>query len=178
MRPYEPGDAAELLTAVAETRSELEERLRSYHDFHTTEDARRLIARSRGRWILREAFVGGIFEDTGDAYCGGVGLHPVDWDHGRFEVGYWLRLAARGRGYATEAVRLVSRLAFGCLGAERVEIFVEPENVPSCQVAERAGFVLEGRLRRYLPASDGTLRDVNAYSVVREDWDRLDGGAR
>jgi RimJ/RimL family protein N-acetyltransferase len=173
VRPYEPGDAPEVLAAVEESRADLERRLRSKHGFRSLDDARRLVARSRGRWILREDFIAGIFDGATGRFCGGISLHPVSWEHGKFEVGYWLRASARGKGYATEALRLMSGLAFAHLGAERVDAFVEPDNGPSNHVVERAKFVLEGMLRRHCPAPDGSLKDVNVYSLIREDYEQL-----
>jgi len=64
------------------------------------------------------------------------------------EVGYDLMPKARGRGIATEAVRLVSAWAFKELRIERIELRTHPENLPSQRVAERAGFTREGIERR------------------------------
>lgn len=173
VRPYQPQDTPAILAGVSASRADLEHRLRSKKGFDSPDDARRLVARSRARWILREDFIAGIFAPPAGAFCGGISLHPVDWDHGKFEIGYWLCVEARGKGYATEAVRLMTRLAFARLGAQRVEIVVECDNAPSCRVAERAHFLREGTLRRHLAAPDGTLRDVHVYSLIREDYERL-----
>ena len=164
VRPYEPSDTPDILAGVLLSQPELGRRLRSMSDFNALDDARRLVARSRGNWILREDFVAGVFRRLDSVFCGGISLHPIDWDYGKFEIGYWLCLAARGKGYATEAVRLMSDFAFEHLHAQRVEIVVEVDNPSSCRVAERAGFVLEGTLRHHLPAPDGTLKDVNVYA--------------
>ena len=176
VRPYEPRDADEILRAVQESRPDLERRLRSKSGFASPDDARRLVARSRGRWILREDFVAGIFAAGEGAFLGGISLHPIAWPHGKFEVGYWLRPSARGQGFAKDAVRLMSCLAFEHLGAQRVELVVECDNAPSGRVAERAGFLLEGTLRRHLPAPDGTLKDSHVYALIREDYERMAAG--
>lgn len=176
VRPYQPQDTPAILAGVSASRADLEHRLRSKKGFESPDDARRVVARSRARWILREDFIAGIFAPPAGAFCGGISLHPVDWDHGKFEIGYWLCVEARGKGYATEAVRLMTRLAFAHLGAQRVEIVVECDNAPSCRVAERADFLREGTLRRHLAAPDGTLRDVHVYSLIREDCERLPAG--
>jgi RimJ/RimL family protein N-acetyltransferase len=55
-------------------------------------------------------------------------------------VGYWLLPAARGRGLATRAVRLLSRLAVGELGIVHLRLLTEPANERSQRVAERCGF--------------------------------------
>jgi RimJ/RimL family protein N-acetyltransferase len=73
---------------------------------------------------------------------GSVGLRWDEVDHVA-EVGYWIRADARGNGYMTRAVRLVTRHAFES-GAARVFLRADPENVGSCRVAEKAGFTREG----------------------------------
>lgn len=63
------------------------------------------------------------------------------------ELSYWIFPAARGEGYAGRAIRLVSEFAFGTLEVERVEAFIEPDNIGSLGAAQRIGFVPEGLLR-------------------------------
>ena len=65
-------------------------------------------------------------------------------------TGYWIARDARGRGIATEALRLVSGWVLTELGVERLELVTEPANLASQRVAEKAGFQREGLLRRYL----------------------------
>lgn len=65
-------------------------------------------------------------------------------------LGYWIVPSARGNGYATRAVRLLSEWALGEVGIKRVEAWVEPGNDASLRVLDAAGFELEGRLRSFL----------------------------
>ena len=68
-----------------------------------------------------------------------------DWHEGIGDVFYWLAAEARGRGYATKAVRLISDWAFETLELERLELYAHPDNTASQRVAERAGYIREGR---------------------------------
>jgi len=119
----------------------------------------------------REDLVYFIFERTpqgeAGALVGGTGLHRIDWKGPRFEIGYWRRTDRAGRGYATEAVRALSRMAFDVLAAERVEIRMDDRNLASARVAERAGFRFEALLRREARGVDGELRDTRVYARVR-----------
>jgi len=65
-------------------------------------------------------------------------------------VGYWVVPSARGHGYATLGVRLISDWALAEIGLARLEAWVEPDNAASLRVLETAGFALEGRLRSFL----------------------------
>jgi RimJ/RimL family protein N-acetyltransferase len=67
----------------------------------------------------------------------------------------------------TEAVTAMTRLAFDDLRAERVEIRVDTNNVASWRVAERAGYTLEGVVRREGRTTSGALRDLRLYARVR-----------
>jgi RimJ/RimL family protein N-acetyltransferase len=69
---------------------------------------------------------------------------------GTAEVGYWTAPAARGRGVAPAAVQAICRWAFAELGLELIEWRAEIGNVASRRVAEKAGFTLEGSLRKRL----------------------------
>lgn len=55
---------------------------------------------------------------------------------------------ARGKGFATEAVRAMCDLAAGELGATSIEARIRPENEPSAHVALAAGFTEEERVFR------------------------------
>jgi RimJ/RimL family protein N-acetyltransferase len=89
-------------------------------------------------------------------------------DAGTASLGIWLLQEARGRGYATSAIRLVAHwgLAAGNLG--RIEARLEPANDRSRRMVERAGLVFEGRLRSAL-ALPGRRADALLYSLVSQD---------
>src|SRR5208282_1566859 len=64
------------------------------------------------------------------------------------ELGYWLAEPYWGRGIATEAVRALTALAIAEHGLTRVFALPFAENAASCRVLEKAGFILEARLRK------------------------------
>ena len=84
------------------------------------------------------------------------------------ELGYYVVRRRWGAGICTEAVRLICRFAFE--NTDVLRIFAEPfaENAASCRVLEKAGFQLEGVLRRNA-VKNGQVRDMRLYSLVRED---------
>lgn len=65
-------------------------------------------------------------------------------------VGYWVDAAARQRGVATGAVRAACGWAFTTLGLDLIEWRCEVGNAASRRVAEKAGFHIEGTLRKRL----------------------------
>ena len=104
--------------------------------------------------------------DARDDVLGGASLHG--FAEGRAGVGYWLVPAARGRGAATRAVRLLARWAFDALDVVRLELTCGPDNVASQRVAERCGFTREGLMRAHLPFKGGR-RDTVLYSLLPDD---------
>jgi RimJ/RimL family protein N-acetyltransferase len=72
----------------------------------------------------------------------------------RAELGYWLRRAQRGRGYGTDAARLLCRHGFRTMGLHRIEATVVTGNDRSRRVLQKVGFRLEGVRRRAARLSD------------------------
>jgi RimJ/RimL family protein N-acetyltransferase len=176
LRPYEDSDAAELWQAIDESRQHLGAYMPWVTSYHTPDDALGNVRRFHARWLLRENLVVGIFEPGTSRLLGGSGLHRIDWGIRRFEIGYWLRQSAVGRGFVSEAVQLLTRFAFDKLQANRVEIRMDVANERSRAVPERLGFVYEGCLRRSMPDVNGEARDIDMFALVRDDYTQLAWG--
>ena len=142
-------------------------------DPYTEADARAFVRYAQEGWasgshapfVIAEA--GDHAADgTGDrAGIGAIELHLDARDKAVGETGYWLCPAARGKGAATTALRLIAAWAFAELGIQRLQLVTAPENVPSQRVAERAGFIREGLLRAWLPTAAGR-RDSFMFSLL------------
>ena len=75
---------------------------------------------------------------------GDAGFHgPPDAD-GEVEIGYALVPAARGAGYAREAVALLIAWAWRQPGVGLIAARVEPGNAASARVLQRLGFQFDG----------------------------------
>jgi RimJ/RimL family protein N-acetyltransferase len=91
------------------------------------------------------------------------------------EVGYRLfDLELAGRGYTTEALRMVTDHLFRVHTWQRLEVLVAPRNVPSVRVAQKCGFTAEGVLREAF-FINGTYQDVQVMSLLRHEWERRRG---
>jgi RimJ/RimL family protein N-acetyltransferase len=101
---------------------------------------------------------------------GGIGytLHD-DVERASAEVGYWLGALLWGRGIATSALIALTRYAFD-QHADLHRIFAVPYawSTASVRVLEKAGYSLEGRMRRSA-IKDGQVTDQLLYAILREE---------
>lgn len=119
------------------------------------------------QFYAREDFTLLVFEkETGD-FIACSGLHPRDWSIGRFEVGYWSALNARGKGYITESSNAITRFAFDEFNAKSMIIRADDDNFKSRAIPERLNFELDGILRASeVNVVTGEPRDVAYYSCL------------
>ena len=80
-----------------------------------------------------------------------------------------------GRGYGTEATRLMLGHAFGTLGLHRIALSVFSFNERAIRSYRSVGFVVEGRAREAI-WRDGRWWDEVAMSVLESDWRGLQAG--
>jgi RimJ/RimL family protein N-acetyltransferase len=128
-------------------------------------------------WIensLEKGFQNGFFFEIRtlqeDRLIGFVNLIWLSWTHGDTWLGIGLGDRAYwGKGYGTDAVRVVLRYAFTELNLRRVTLGVFAYNGRAIRSYEKAGFKVEGRLRQYI-ARDGQRNDMIVMGVLREEW--------
>jgi len=108
--------------------------------------------------------------------CDGQRLGLVNWRRQPmtvpssfcWEIGIILLPAARGRGYGTQAQRLLARYLFAHTTAHRIWAGTEVDNVAEQRALERAGFTREG-ITRAAGWRGGAWRDGVIYSLLRTD---------
>jgi [ribosomal protein S5]-alanine N-acetyltransferase len=95
-------------------------------------------------------------------------FRPVNyWD--AYELSYQLYDAQHaGRGYVSEAVRLLVDYLFAAKKINRLSLVIVPENAASRRIAEKCGFQLEGTARGAF-FNQGRNVDVLIYSLLRDD---------
>ena len=99
---------------------------------------------------------------------GGIGfVLQSDVDRMSAEVGYWLGEGFWGRGIATDALVAVTNRAVERHGLTRVFALPFAHNTASCRVLEKAGYVLEARLRRSA-IKNGVIVDQFQYAFIVE----------
>jgi ribosomal-protein-serine acetyltransferase len=142
-----PGDGPALTTAVRQSLPELRPWLPWAMNEPSVEANEANVRRGYASFLNREDLWLMLLLKGTDTIIGGTGLHRIDWDVPKFEIGYWLSTPYTGQGYITEAVTAVYDFAVNTLHARRVEIRCDSLNTRSVAVARRLNFVHEGTLR-------------------------------
>lgn len=163
IRAPRPGDGVEMSQAVNESLSELRLWLPWATKMQSAEESEEFLRQSRLRFLAREDLQLVLFLKGSNTIVGSSGLHRFNWEVPRFEIGYWIRTKFAGQGFCREAVNGISKFAFETLKAKRLEIHIDPRNVKSRRVAERAGYILEANLHNYARDVDAELRDTLIY---------------
>lgn len=122
------------------------------------------------RVIGPDALAMAVHERSTDRLIGTCAFSQLDGDNG--SALYHITIGesdAWGRGYGTEATRLMIDHAFGTLGLHRIALFVFEFNERAIRAYRRCGFVMEGRSRESV-WRDGIWWDEMAMSILESDW--------
>jgi RimJ/RimL family protein N-acetyltransferase len=126
-------------------------------------EAWRQMALILGHWQLRGYGLWAVEERATGALVGRLGFfEPEGWPG--FELGWMLRRASWGRGYATEGAERALAHAFTEMDRQRLISLIRPDNRASIRVAERLGERLEGRTTLF-------GQEALVYGIDRLRWE-------
>jgi RimJ/RimL family protein N-acetyltransferase len=101
---------------------------------------------------------------------GGLSLYVVDWTGRDSFVGIFIGEREHwGKGYGTDAMRLLLQYAFTELNLWRVSLGVFQYNPRAIRSYEKVGFCHEGRMRQYLN-HEGKRWDILYMGIRRDEW--------
>lgn len=163
-----PGEGKQVHEAIEESLEELKPWLHFARKKQTVEDTERYNRKAYSDFLLRTDLRFHIYTIEDRRFLGAIGLNHIDWEIPKFEIAYWMRTKAAGKGYMSEAAEAVSQFAFQQLKANRVEIRVATENKASRSIPEKLGYELEGVLKNQDRHSDGHLMDMCVYAKVTQ----------
>lgn len=113
-----------------------------------------------------------ICETESGPALGWVSLYA--FSHGNAGAGYILGEAARGKGYAREAMTALLDHAFGERRLHRIYLDIDPENSASIRLAQSMGFRWEGHFKESF-FRDGVYFDSVFYAMLAREWRALKG---
>ena len=122
-----------------------------------------------GFWTIDEGML--LMIDAHDEIVGEIEFFPIT----HYLVGYELSYLIfgeehSGKGYATEAVELLTEYLFARLRMNRLQLNIHPNNEPSRRVAAKAGYVFEGIMRGCW-FHRGEYQDLEIWSILRNEFD-------
>ena len=106
--------------------------------------------------------------DVDGVAVGAVSLFNLDSLARHAEVGINLAPTARGRGIGTEVIRQVVEFGFTRHNLRRLHLQAIASNAAAIRAYEKAGFVVEGRLREHAWVRGG-YEDMVLMGILRED---------
>lgn len=110
-----------------------------------------------------------ILRKTDGRPVGSVYLRDIDRTHGKAEYGIFIgEEEALGKGYGTEAAKMMIAYAFHEEGLHKLMLRVLAENVRAQRSYEKAGFVKEAYLKDEV-FLDGRYQDVIYMAVINDE---------
>lgn len=114
-----------------------------------------------------DAYMFGIYTLEDDRYIGNVKLGSIHHYFKFADVGYMIgEKDVWGKGYGTEAVHLICKFGFNCLGLNRIISQCSEYNMGSRKVLEKNHFVLEGIMRKHVLIEGKGYSDMRSYGLL------------
>ena len=168
LRRFHPGDLA---TFVAYRSSEQVARFQSWDAPYPPEEGERFIREiakqhpdTAGEWFQFAVALRSTGQLIGD--CAAM---PQADDPRQCEIGFTISPEHQGRGYATEAVRLLLAYLFTARGKHRITAYCDSRNAASAALLERLAMRREGHLRESTLVK-GEWTDDLVYALLRDEW--------
>ena len=162
LRPFKRGDEASLAENINNKKIYRNTLLIPYP--YTLKDAKEWIAKNLKNLKKEKATMVNFVIDIRGEVAGSVGFSKIEGH--KAEIGYWLGKKYWGQGIMTEAVKLATKFGFEKLKLKRIYAYVFPWNKASMRVLEKAGYKLEGVLKKHVE-KDNKFVDDYLFAKVR-----------
>jgi RimJ/RimL family protein N-acetyltransferase len=140
-----------------------------------TNPLRQMTLQTEQQWLEAQvknenSYQFGIYTCSDNEIIGSAGLHAPHWRNRSAELGIAVgNKAFWGKGYGTEASRLVLNYGFWELNLHRISLLVYAYNHRAIRSYEKLGFVHEV-VRREAVYRDGHYYDILVMSLLRHEW--------
>lgn len=118
---------------------------------------------------VNEPFFAICRRDTNE-HIGNIKIGPINWLHRHADISLLIgEKSCWGKGYASEAISLVTQFGFERLGLNKLRASCYGQNEGSARAFERAGYTREGLLKGWF-FSKGNESDMILLGIRAEDW--------
>ena len=171
LRRYTGADAPGILQVVDKNRGSL---IRNFSQMakglSQSEDVKSFIEGKAEQWNTRQGFCYGIWFRASEQQIGQLQVKNLVWDVPSAELSYFIGNSSQRRGFASEAISTILRMAFAQLGFKRMFVRIIPSNKESISLADKLGFKHEGLHRNEFRCGLGELHDVHYFSLTIADF--------
>ncbi|RAR75426.1 GNAT family N-acetyltransferase [Flavobacterium aciduliphilum] len=98
-----------------------------------------------------------------------IGHYRIQPENHRCEIGYMILPQYSGKGYTTEAIRVVLEYGFHDLQMHSIEAVIDPDNIASERVLQKNGFVKEAHILEN-ELWNGKFWDTVIYSLLKKNF--------
>ncbi|WP_405166837.1 GNAT family N-acetyltransferase [Nocardia sp. NBC_01499] len=127
-------------------------------------EVRDWIERWAGTWSAVVAANWAVTDIASGRLVGRASLKNLELTGGQAEVAYWTAPAVRGQAVTPRAVAALTTWAFD-IGFHRLQLSHSVANQPSCRVATKLGYALEGTMRSAGLHADG-WHDMHLHARI------------
>ena len=108
-----------------------------------------------------------------EEYIGQIDLVKINWINRVGTLGIVIGDSGKlGKGYGTEAIKLMQKFAFNSLNLHKLELEVRDYNDRGIACYKKCGFIEEGRIRQN-HFYDGKYTDTVIMGILKTEWKEL-----
>lgn len=137
--------------------------------FQKIAEAHDLIKTWQERYLKKDTIRWAIcLKDQPEKLIGTCGFHNFAAEHFRAEIGYELHPDFWQKGIMTEAILAIVPFGFKTFHLNRIEAFIDPQNLSSRKLLEKLNFASEGILHDYF-YEKGRFVDGEIFALLKKD---------
>lgn len=137
--------------------------------FKEIQEADELIKNWNQRYEKNQGIRWGITLKSESRLIGTCGFHNWIMEHHKAEIGYELNPQYWNKGIMTEAIQEILKYGFQVLELNRIEAFIDPQNISSRKLLEKSGLREEGLLKEVFFEKNRFV-DANIFAILKRDF--------
>ena len=115
----------------------------------------------------RENYPFVVIDTHSGKIIGYIHVKNIDWGIPKGELGFFIDKQYAGKGILTKATKAVIDHLLKELGFEKIYLRTHETKLPARKLAEKCGFILEGKLRKDHRTTAGELVDLCYYGLLK-----------
>lgn len=158
--------AEEIYQHIEDSRTELRPWLDWEINTKSADDYLKFLEFTQTQWAEGSGFNFLVREKKNDSYIANLSVNEYIEKKQQALLGYWQSTSRCGKGYLTEAVKLLEQALFAA-GIHKIVIETDVLNLKSAAVPQRLGYQLEGILRgESFAPNENRFRDINHFAKL------------